>query len=302
MKVLLCALFLSFASLAVPAADAPRQHTLVIGSIGNSPAEEIKVFHPFATYLARHLRDAGIERGKVVVTRSISEMADRMRAEAVDLYIDSPFPILAVSKLADSRLLLRRWKKGRAEYKSVFVVRADSPIRSLADLSGKVMAFESPFSTSGYLLPKAALLEANYAVREFADPAAAVGAREVGFVFSGEKEATLLWVMRGRVQAGAVGMHDLEQYEKIQPGAVRAVHVSASVPRQLVSHRQGLDPALVKRIRDVLLAMEHSEEGRKALATFEQTTRFDELSAEMLGSLASLLKADEAPKIPAERK
>ena len=302
MRALLCVLLLHLFLTAPAGADALRQRTLVIGSIGNSPADEIRTFHPFATYLARQLRDVGIEQAKVVVTPSIPEMAAKMRAEAVDIYIDSAFPTLAVSKLADSKLLLRRWKKGKAEYKSVLVVRADSPIRSLADLAGTIVAFESAYSTSGYLLPRAALLEASYPVREFADPAAKVGAREVGFVFSGEKEATLLWIMRGRVQAGAVGIHDFEQYEKVQPGAVRAVHATPSVPRQLVSHRQGLDSGLVKRIREVLLAMEHSEEGRKALAAFEQTTRFDELTPAMLGSLAALAKADEAPKAPAERR
>jgi ABC-type phosphate/phosphonate transport system substrate-binding protein len=42
----------------------------------------------------------------------------------------------------------------------------------------------------------------------------------------------------------------------------------------VVSHRAGLDPALVQAVADALLAMEGDEEGREVLKTFK-TARFD---------------------------
>lgn len=262
--------------------------TLVVGSISSKPDKEIKAFHPFAHYLAQQLKDLGIEQGKVVVAKGIPDMAEKMRGKQVDIYIDSPFPSLAVSRLTDSKILLRRWKSGQADYVSVFVVREDSPFQTLADLKGRMVAFEDAYSTSGYFLPKSALLEAGYALREYQDSSAQVGAREVGFVYSGEKETTLLWVARGKVAAGAVGLHDLEQLRKAQPSLMRVIHTTQSVPRHLVSYRKDLDENLVRRIREVLLSMEHTEPGRQVLAAFEQTGRFDELPVDAEQALASI--------------
>lgn len=283
---LLSALFASLVAAAGPAAG----RTLFVGSISGKPDKEIKIFHPFAHYLAQQLKDMGIEQGKVVVAGGIPEMAEKMRTRQVDIFIDSPFPTVAVSRLAGSKILLRRWKRGQAEFNSVFVVRADSAIHALADLKGKMLAFEDPYSTTGYFLPKSALLESKLALREFSDNGAPVGPREVGFVFSGEKETTLLWVTRGKVAAGAVGIHDLEQFRKAQPDALRVIHETPAVPRHLVSHRKDLDEALVKRIREVLLAMENTEQGRQVLAAFEQTVRFDDLPSGVQKSLAPILQ------------
>lgn len=49
------------------------------------------------------------------------------------------------------------------------------------------------------------------------------------------------------------------------------------MPRQLVGVRQGLDETLTQRIRETLMDMEHSEEGRAVLVKFQNTTRFDDL-------------------------
>lgn len=54
-------------------------------------------------------------------------------------------------------------KDGIPFYRSAVIVRADSPIRRIADLKGKSMAFGSPHSTSGNLIPRYLLW--NNAVR-----------------------------------------------------------------------------------------------------------------------------------------
>lgn len=264
--------------------------TLTVGSISNSPDKDIQLFVPLTQYLARQLKDVGIEQGKVVVAKGIPEMAEKLRVRQVDILFDSPYPSVAVSRLADSKILLRRWKKGEAEYTSLFVVRADSAVRSIADLGGKMIALEDSYSTSGYFLPKSALLDAHYSVREYSASDVRLGPKEVGYMFSGEKETTLLWVVRGKVAAGAVGHHDLEQFRKFQPDALRVIHETPALPRHLVSHRKDLDPKLVRRLREVLLAMENSDEGRKVLAAFENTTRFDEIPGGVQKALAPLLR------------
>lgn len=266
------------------------KNTLFIGAISSNPGEEIKITYPFAEYLANQLQDMGIKKGNVVVTTGISTMADKLRAQEVDIYIDSPYPIVAVSRLVETKILLRRWKKGKAEYNSKFVVPADSPMQTMADLKGKMVAFEDEYSTSGYFLPKSELVKNNFTLKEYTDKSSHVDPENVGFVFSKGKSTTLLWTMRGLVDAGGVGGHDIEKFNNNNPGMLRVIHETPSVPRNLVSCRADLDDALIDRIRDVLLSMEATDEGQTILQQFEKTTRFDEIPGGAEKALAPLFR------------
>ena len=123
---------------------------LVIGSIHREAAAEIKKFLPLANYVERHLQPEGVNEARIVVAKDVSQMATLLREGKVDVYIDSPFPSVAASLLSGSKLLLRRWKKGLAEYRSVIFANKDSNLHRLEGLKGNILAFEEPFSSTGY--------------------------------------------------------------------------------------------------------------------------------------------------------
>ncbi|MFQ5949817.1 MAG: PhnD/SsuA/transferrin family substrate-binding protein, partial [Nitrospiria bacterium] len=71
---------------------------------------------------------------------------------------------------------------------------------------------------------------------------------------------------------------------------LKIIHETYSIPRHIVSYRADLPPKLVARIKEILLGMDQSEEGRKALKAFERTTKFDEIPEQ---SLAPLLRSQD---------
>ncbi|MFQ5598013.1 MAG: phosphate/phosphite/phosphonate ABC transporter substrate-binding protein [Nitrospiria bacterium] len=259
-----------------------------IGSIHDEPANEIRKFLPIARYLAKELESDGIDAGRVVVADSIPQMAALLRKGRVDLYIDSPFPSLAVSRFSGSKLLLRRWKKGMSEYHTVFFVRKDSGISRLEQLKGRMLAFEVPFSTSGYFLPKMVLIQKGFKLVLKRDASEPVAPDEVGYVFSRDDENTVVWVLRGKVSAGALDHRNYLKDAKGSLSQLKRLHETFSIPRHIVSYRADLPPRLVARIKDILLGMERSEEGRRVLKAFEKTTKFDEIPEQ---SLAPLLES-----------
>jgi phosphonate transport system substrate-binding protein len=280
-------MFASFAAIA---------EQLVIGSIGDNPSDEVATFYPLAEYLAQQLNDFDIEKGKVVVVKDVQEMASLFANAQIDMYMDSPFPSLAVSQLVDTEIKLRRWKQGKAEYRSVIVAHRDSAIASLLDLKGKTIAFEEPFSTSGYFLPKSALINAGLSLKEVRDSTSHLEPTEVGYIFTGDETNTLAWILRKRVQAAAFGSHDLEALRPEERRQLKVIHETANVPRQVVSFRRNLDERLVKRICEVLKSMEGTEQGQQVLVKLEKTTRFDDLPDQTKSALSSmrvLLKEDE---------
>lgn len=264
---------------------------LIIGAISGKPTEEITKFHPLAEHLARGLGEFGIDRGKVVVVRSVPELAELMKSGGADLMFDSPYPTLGVGVLSNSKVILRRWKGGKPSYRSLVLVRADSSVASAKDLRGKVIAFEDGHSTSGYFLPAAALKGLGLTLRELPDPHARLRADEIGYVFSDNYANSLTWLLHGRTHAAGVGEHDYERFLKRETAQMRIVLETPNVPRNLVSARADLAPAVVARIRELLVELRHTPEGKALLQSLDGTTRFDALPAEADEALESMRRS-----------
>jgi phosphonate transport system substrate-binding protein len=275
--------------------------SLVIGYIAEDPSGELRRFQPVVDYLARNLREFGIDRGQVVIVRSIHELANLFKKNEVDLYMDSPFPSLVVSRLSDSKIFLRRWRAGVAEYHSVIFVREDSEITSAERLKGKLIGFEEPYSTSGYFLPKAYLLSLGFKLSPYQWGVTSAKPDEIGYVFTREDENTMEHVVRRKITAGAMDNVNFERRAGKLRDPLRILYRTVSVPRQMVSFRKDLDEKMVKKIRAILVGMEHSDEGREILKKFSRTTRFDDLPGgpeKALRPLTNLLKYFETELTP----
>ena len=268
--------------------------SITIGSISLEPAAEVKKFWPLARYLAQQLLPEGVDQGHVVVADSIPQMAAWLREGKVDFYVDSTFPAMAVRRLSGSQVLLRRWKKGVSDYHTVFFTRQDRGLRRLEDLKGHMVAFEKPFSSSGYFLPKMVLVQEGLQVVPKGDAMDPVGPDEVGYVFSAHDSSTMVWVLRGKVAAGAMDDQRFLAEAKSSLPHLQILYETFTLPRQLVSTRATLAPSLVARLLAILTQMDQEEEGRRALDAFEQTTKFDALPEPTMAVLVQLIPFIEA--------
>jgi phosphonate transport system substrate-binding protein len=268
-----------------------------LGSISISPVVETRKFWPLASYLARQLQSEGIGEAKVVVAESIPAMSSFLQTREADLYIDSVFPAVAVSRLSGSKLLLQRWKKGKSDYQSIIFTRKDSGIARLEDLKGKVIAFEEPFSSTGYFFPKMVLLKKGLRMtpkRQGSDP---VKSDEVGYIFSHGDSNTILSVLNSVVAAGA---SDSQKYLAVAKNvdSFKILHETVSIPRQIVSYRADLPAKLVTKVKEVLMNMHQTAEGRQVLQAFESTTKFDEIPVRDIDLMAGLKKLVDAELKP----
>ena len=260
----------------------PQQSTkvLVIGDISDNPAKKIIRYQPMADYLANHLSEFGIGRGEVKVAADIETMIDWMKSGQVDIYFDSLYPAMIVSDRTEAQPILRRWKKGQAEYYSVLFAMKSSKIKNLEDLQGNTIAFEETYSTSGYFLPIVKLIEAEFKVIQQASADTSVEQDRIGYVLSEDDENTIQWVIDGRVEAGAVDNNTFQEIPEASRAEINILAETETVPRQIVLVRKGLEPNVVETIKSTLLKMEQTEEGKEILNKFEQTTKFDDFPTE----------------------
>ena len=285
------------AQLAEPEATTTNEeeNALVIGDISDEPAETIKGTQPLADYLAAKLADQGITNGEVKIAPDLETMIQWMKDGEVDLYFDSPYPALVISQEAGATPILRRLKYGVDQYHSVFISKADSEFDELSDLRGEMVAFEEAFSTSGYMLPLAFLIENDMNPSLKNSLETAVSPEEVGYVFSTADNTTIQWIISGKIPVGVTDNVTFSRLPEETQAGLQIIAETEDVPRQLVLVSSDLSGPLTKSIKEALLAMEENETGQEALDTF-LTTEFDEFpdgaqkSLERMGELYALVQ------------
>lgn len=262
---------------------------ITLGDIdAEAPAKKIQRFQPLADYLASNLEEYGIQEGRVIIAKDIEQMAQFLSAGTVDVYFDSPYPTLAVQEMARSRVILRRWKQGVPSYWSTYIALRDSGIASPEGLLGKVIAFEDPVSTSGFVLPAGTLVQQGFTLTQVDGPGEIIDPFKIGYFFSEHEDNTVELLLRGSVAGAGVSNQDYDKFSEELKERVVAFDRTVAVPRQLVSARRDLSPELTAQIRELLIGLEHEEGSEELLAGLKNTTRFDELPDESTAALEQL--------------
>ncbi len=188
---------------------------------------------------------------RVTVASDYAGVIEALRNKTADLAFVHPVGYVLANREARATIIAKdRWH-GNTSYTSRIYVRKDSGIKTLEELRGRTMAFVDPASSSGYVYPMLMLIQRGLVQNR--DPKTFF--REV--VFSGSHDAALIALLKGHVDA--IGSFDQarEQYLKDPAERERLTWVaeSAPIPEGGICGREGLDPALVAKVRAALLQM-----------------------------------------------
>ena len=122
-------------------------------------------------------------------------------------------------------LVTMQQEDGTLGYRSVLLVRADSPYQTLTDLRGRSLMFTERLSTSGFLIPYYELSEQGYEPQRFFGRLGFSGShpQAVAAVLNGQADAGVTWTsgtgdhamgysrgnLRRMVERGTLDMNDL---------------------------------------------------------------------------------------------
>jgi len=253
-------------------------NTLVLGVVFQGAAQPVQAhFRPLIEYVAHKFSSTTETKGMIIVAPTASQMIKLLEEKRVDLYMESPYPTYLINRLGAARLLLRAWKGGMAEYRSLIFTNKQSGVTDPKELRGKIIAFEDPGSTSGYFLPKLFLLKKGFSMSEQASPESKISAGEIGYIFANTSNEVVRLVLQKKVTAGAFSTDDYAALEDKDKPLISILAETESVPRHLVSVRKDLPEIVVKRLKSILLVMDQDKEGQQILKQTDNTTRFDAL-------------------------
>jgi phosphonate transport system substrate-binding protein len=170
--------------------------------------------------------------------------------------------------------------RGEPLYRAYLIARRDRGASSLAALRGDIHAFSDPDSNSGFLVTGAML----------ADLGSTPGAFFARSFFTYGHRNVIRAVAAGLAQSGSVDGYVWDVMADLEPalvGATRIVHASAPMGFPPFATSRQADPGLARAIRDALLTMPETADGRAILATL-RLDGFVAGSAELFDGIAAL--------------
>jgi phosphonate transport system substrate-binding protein len=202
----------------------------------------------------------------VTVWGSNDLLGEALLANKVDLAWMTPLAfVLAAKKNADVVAVSKAVREGGAiYYRAALVVKAGSPLKTLADLKGKKVAWVAKSSTSGYLFARELLRKEGH------DPDAFFG----GESFAGDHAAACRAVREGKADVAATFASEPDGNAPVKAdgcadsGKVSDFAVVAStgnLPSEVIAARPDFDRRKLLPTATAFGQMAKSDEGKKVL-------------------------------------
>ncbi len=235
-------LFMSLYSTGVTNAE----ESLTLGVHPYLPATElVKRFAPLANYLSKKIGQPVTVR----VAGNYQEHIDRIGKNKVDIAYMGPASYVKMVDVYGKKPLLARLEiNGNPSFQGVIIVRKESTLHTLTDLTGKRFAFGDPDSTMSHLVPRFMLWKAGVDVDKLAS-----------YKFLKNHYNVALGVLVGDYDAGAVKEEVFYKYEK---RGLKMLAMTPEISEHVFVASNTLPSQKVHALREALYHLKDDKEGK----------------------------------------
>ena len=246
------------------AAPVFAQSILKVTTIPEEAAtEQMRKFGPLSKYLERVLGT----KVEFTPVNDYPAAVEAMVNKQVDLVWFGGFTHVQAQLRSGGKIIPIAQREEDAQFRSVFITLSDSGIKSLADLKGKQVSFGSQSSTSGHLMPRSFLLQANLDPdRDFKRVA-----------YSGAHDATIASVVARRVDAAALDITVWRKFvedKKVDPAKVLVFFTTPPYFNYNWSVHADMPAAQRERITKALLDLSPATPEGKEILTLNRATKY----------------------------
>lgn len=238
------------------AAAAPASKIVIAVQPTNTPEQLQTDAKALEQFLSQRL-DRPVE---VVFPTTYAGVIEALRFGHAQVAFMGAWPLALAEKRAGAEVALAevrevvigQEKQEQPYYFSYWVVRPDSPYRTLADLKGKKVALPSPLSTSGYVAPMARMVELGLLPKDKqTDPKGFFGDVALAGGYAQGWEALKAGQVDVTVIAGDVSE---KLYREVLAGS-RIIEQQGPIPSHGVAYAKGLDPQTKQALTEALMAL-----------------------------------------------
>lgn len=219
-----------------------RDKELIFGFNPFTAPQSIKdCYVPIVEEVARR---AGFT-ARVIIVSDYDALGRSLLNGTIDLGWFSPFAYVSAKNKGNITPLVTTVVNKQASYVGYIVARKDSGIRTLAELAGRRFAFVDKQSASGYVYPRAMMLQQGK------DPERFLGQQ----LFLGSHNRVIEGVLNGTVDAGGTYSEALDSAGKnglpVQDIAILAQ--TDPIPKDAIAARPGMDAHIAEQIKRLFI-------------------------------------------------
>ncbi len=281
-KKLFITLILASYSLFAPSAGIPsEERELLIGLIPEQNIfDQMERYKPLAEYITEK---TGVAVRLTILSR-YGDIIDRFVQRGLDgAFFGALTGALAIEKLHIEPVIRPVNRDGSTHSLGYIVVRNDSGIEDVTNMRGRVIAFVDRATVTGYLFPL--YFFTSNGVKDLKDFSSE-------FYFTGSHDSSAYAVLDGRADIGCIKntiFNDLVSRDPTIGRELRIIARSSPMPESTLCIRKDLPEDVKKMIKEVLLGMDSTEEGREVLEKL-RAKGFVEASEEDFSAVHEMLK------------
>lgn len=221
----------------------------------SSPQEDARQYLPFLEYLEK-------KTGRHFVlkfTPKAMTTVDMMGQKQLDLAAMGSVSYIKVKRKYGAYILARgKNAQGRGEYRSMLVVRPDSPIQTIEQVKGKRFAFGNFDSTQGHLIPRIVLAKYGIQLQDLA-----------AYKYTGSHQQCADAVISGNYDV--CGLQDQMAERLAAKGLLRIIHRSHYYPSSGIVASSRLASEVRKSITQALIDFDPERQQLVKLYHWRQT-------------------------------
>jgi phosphonate transport system substrate-binding protein len=225
--------------------------------------EQVRKFTPIAQYLEQKL-------GMKVEFTPVNDYPAAVEAlvnKKVDLVWFGGFTHVQANLRSGGKIVPIAQRVEDTKFQSVFIAKTGSGIKALADLKGKQISFGSQSSTSGHLMPRHFLLQAQInPEKDF---------RRIAY--SGAHDATIASVVSGKVDAAALDITVWRKFVSENKVDTKDVDVFYTTPPYFNynwSVHADMPVAMQERVKKALLDLNPADAAQAEILRLNRATRY----------------------------
>ena len=193
-------------------------------------------------------------KARTVIVSDYESLGKALIDKVADVGWFSPFAYVSAKEQANITPIVTPKVNNATSYTGYIITRKDSGIHTLDDLAGKKFGFVDKKSASGYVYPKAALIEAGKNPEEYFGST----------TFLGSHNRVIEAVMQGEVDAGATYSEAMDAAGAQAAAQLDIIFRTDPIPKDAIAAAPGVDKELIKNL---MSAFESIKDGNQKCGT-----------------------------------
>jgi phosphonate transport system substrate-binding protein len=222
-----------------------------------NPKKLMQVYQPLIDYLNTSIKDAGFS---LEASRDYSSYEQKYLARKPEFLLPNPWQTIQAMK-AGYHVLAMAGEPG--DFKGIFIVRKDGGIRTPLDLKGKAVSYPASTALAACIMPQYFLYKSGIDIN-----------KDIENRYVGSQESSIMNAYLEQTAAAATWPPPWRTFQKdhpIESKSLKVIWETEPLINNSVMFRNDIPVAIQDQVRNLLIGLRSTENGRSILAGMETT-------------------------------